>query len=615
MVIEMNIDNFGAGILSAAAFTPLRDISAQDAGNVRHSDIDGALIVRPGYRRSSLDAEPLVAIFAHVGYILVLTAAGELKWESEQRVEDTEAAASVFRPFMPDRTGFETTRPTNFIASDNDVFVSNSNALRQLKIVFRDGLDPEAVPFYIPPLRSFTVTWTGTAARAEFSRGRVADTGPEDDGRVWVRFQPIKTLSQNDDDPSFYPIEAVGKSSVIRDKVPVNTVLTAEIVADVLDPETDADYIDVFQSLTTAENAYADFYFVGRFPYAVGSYVQRIFDDLDVETARVMVEPIDEPIWQLSEITNERLYLNSGRDNRIWMTYYDTNEKYLRTVTDYYDVNTGGFPITGLKTLQQSVLAVYTENRIFLLNVDPIAELHSVIEIVSNRDDKDAPIGCVAPESLVDIEGVHYFLSPSRQVYAFDGHRVQWVSKSVNPTLVKMPKLPSKKATAFARGLKYCLCYPSTPESTENDALLEYDTQRKLWWKDDLRVATISKGRSQQEYAIIDGWPAVLDTGIRDSGEPIEWFWKGNKILIPLNTLIHSVFIGILPEDVDIELLEVLVTLKTEEATQTQRLVGKAAVNFWEQFLGFNLRGRSVEVTLSGTGVMKIDRLVFNPEV
>lgn len=594
----MNISNFSSGIISSAAYSRLRDVSAADASGVRHDD-EGALVTRLGHRRIPSGRDRIVSIFAHWGYVLGLTGEGELKWETETRILNAESGDDLFRSFIPAREGFDITTPTRFIADESDVFVSNANS--ELKVLLNTAgftiEEPRAYPFYLPALGAITVRWTGSG----------------DD--VYLRLQPIKTLSQPDGEHFWnYPIEAVGRSGLGASQVPNDAVLDIVIEASDLASDTDADYIDVFQTESTAETSDAEYYFIGRIPYQAGTHRLSTTSDTDLETERTLIEPLDEPVWQIEGRSNERLYLNSGKDARVWMTYYDSGEKYLRSVTDYIDVNTGGHRITGLKTLGQDTLAVYTENRIFLMATDPIGELHRVYEVVSSRDDRDAPIGCIASESLVDIDGEHYFLSGNRQIYSFNGQRVKWVSAAINPTLAKVPRVGAKSAVGFARALTYCLCYPSQPASDGNDAMLLFDTQRNLWWKDDLPIAQISKGHTQYEYALMDGWPALLNVGNQDNGAPIAWSWRGNKVLLPLNTLIHSLFVGVLPEDIGAEAVEIDVTLKTEEGEQTRTLTVRQALNYWQQYVGFNLRGRSVQVTLSGSGAMKIDRLIFNPE-
>ena len=613
---NMNIENFSASLIPSAAYSRLRDIAASDAANVRHNDI-GELLTRPGYRRLPSDAEQIVSIFAHWSHVLGLTGDGELKWDTENRLIRATPTDSLFRSFLVPRSGFQTTTPTAYNADDaaGVAFVSNLN--QQLKVIFEDDVDAVAFPFYLPLL--------GTDIRTYW-------TGSGDD--VYVRFQAVKTVPIDGEiDPRVYPIEAVGRSSYIANssdpsipaKIPIDSQFDVEIAAGTLDQDTDADYIDIFQSTTTAVTEDTTYYWIGRIPYAAGRYGRnglfgaadnrlRTLSDTEIETERTLVEPLAEPAWQLVESSNDRLYLNDGNSNRLWMTYYDAGEKYLRSVTDYWDVPTGGFPITGLKKLQQNVLVIYTENRIFIATIDPFPENHRVIEVITTRDDRDAPIGCIAPESLVDINGYHYFMSGNRQVYRFGGQRTRWMSAPVNPLLAQMPRTAAKDVVGFARELTYCFCYPSSPTSTENDAMLLYDTQRELWWKDSIRVSAVSKGRIQTEYALIDRWPAILDTGTLDNGAAIEWFWKGNKILIPLNTLIHSLFIGILPEDTGTEAVEVSVLLKTEEGEQEETFEVSSANDYWDQIVGFNLRGRSAQVTLSGSGVMKIDRLIFNPE-
>ena len=588
----MQINNFTPGLIPSAAFSNLRDVGAADANNVRHDD-EGALVVRPGYRRIPSDNEQIVNVFASWAHVLGVTAAGELKWELEQDILNAEADTSLCRSFLPARTGFDVSSPTRFVADENVVYVSNAST--QLKVVFENGEAPVAYPFYLPPLGAVTVSWSGS--------------GDE----VYLRLQPVKTASQVGPHPSYYPIETVGRSGLTADKVPNNAVLDVQIAQSDLATDTDADYIDVFQTKTTAATADAIYYFIGRIPYAAGTHRLSTITDTALETERALVEPIGDPVYQIAESSNQRLYLNTGKDNRIWMTYSDAGASYFRSVTDYFDVKTGGFPITGLKKLSQNVLAVYTRNRIYLVNIDPVAERHSVVSVINSRDDRDAPIGCIAPESLVDIDGYHYFLAGDRQIYRFGGQRVTWVAAPIHPILAKVPRTGAEKAIGFARGMTYCLSYPSTPASLANDAMLLFDTKREIWWKDALNLSDISKGRTQYEYAIIDDWPVLLDFEKRDNDALIAWNWKGNKILIPLNTLIHSVFVGVLPEDIGTDPVELSITLKTEEGEQTQALRVEAGVNYWEQHVGFNLRGRSVQATLAGTGAMKIDRLIFNP--
>ena len=420
--------------MSSAAFSRLRDQSAVDASNVRN-DSDGALVTRPGHRRIPSDGETIVSIFAHFSHVLGVTGSGELKWETEQRILNAVDGDSLFRSFIPARTGFSVINPTNFISNENVVYVSNPNS--QLKVVLENGSDPEAVPFYIPPLGPISVVGSG-------------GTSVDD---IFIRVQPITTIQEgatfND-----YPIEAVGQSSGGTTRFANDSVLDIEVDANDLATDTDADYIDVFQTRTTAADENATFYWLARFPYAVGTHRTGIKADTALETERTLVEPFATPAWQISEKSNDRMYLNTGNSPRLYMTYYDSGgDKYVRTVSDFLDVQTGGFPITGLKIFQQNMIAVYTENRIFLLNVDPIATEHRVVEIISTRDDRDAPIGCIAPESIVDINGYHYFLAGNQQVYRYGGQRVSWLSAPTNPTLAKVPRVPAKKAVGFARGL------------------------------------------------------------------------------------------------------------------------------------------------------------------
>ncbi len=590
----MNLSNFASGIISSAAHSRLRDVSAADTENVEHDD-EGALRTRAGIGKIPTRSR-ISTLFAHWGFVLAVTGTGELKWETENNLlRNINTDADRFQSFDPVRTGFSIVGRNTFFAQGNTVFVSSPNS--QLKITLETGETPVAVPFYIPALM-------GTYSYPEGNT-----TG------VFVRLQPVK-VDEVGENHLYYPIEAVGESFLFEGRSGSAGNIAFELTDAVLPDDTDANYIDIFHTRSDVIDENAVYYFRSRVVYAPQTYSIGILPDTHLETQRTLIEPLETPVWEIVESSDERLYLNSGSDNRLWMTYHDTGESYFRTVTDYVDLSTGGRAITGLKLMSETALVAYTANRIFLIDIDPIAEQHRVSQIISTRDDRDAPIGCIAPESLVSIDDYHYFLGGDRQVYRFGGMRPTWVSEPINPHLAQVPRIRADRSVAFAREKTYCLSYPSEPTSRENDAMLLYDTQRRVWWKDAVGLLSVSKGLTQYAYAVRnDNVAVLLNYGTVDPDDtPIEWTWKGNKILLPLNTLIHSLFIGLLPGDIDAEALTVTVTAKTEEGEQTHALTVESALNYWQQYVGFNLRGRSVQVTLSGAGAMKLDRLIFNPE-
>lgn len=433
-----------------------------------------------------------------------------------------------------------------------------------------------------------------------------------------------------------------------------------------------ADYIDVYRSRRREPGApYAGGYqLIARIPHEDGYQFAVKFPVSDQFMPHNWIDEIPEKgevvSWQYVEADAHRLYAAVPNDNRLYLSYFDgiANRHFLN-FTDFIDLPTGGEAITGIKFLDDNFLAVYTPHRIILVSTDPAPELMRVNGVYS-QGERDEAIGCVAPLSLVESNGYHFFLSPNKRIYRFGGRRPTWVSAPVQPLLETLTapgfrdgSIDLSKAVGVVYKGSYYLSFPSIDEETTDDHLLTfrgkplvwktdkylgypsesdnpifvlnwkgeplvwqgrdlewkrqqfppnttliYDFDRNKWYKDDFGIEGYSKDETDRLFGIIDGdiytlydSPYILD---------MDWEWHSNYLMMPPRTQIFNVCIKTqIPVDMT-------VTVKTEQGSQTRELSSRDANDYWGQYVGFNLLGRTARIILSGKGSIVIDRITIN---
>ena len=366
---------------------------------------------------------------------------------------------------------------------------------------------------------------------------------------------------------------------------------------------TEAEHIDIYRTIQGLEGPY---YWTGRVPYIDEGSFDHQFDTVD--RSRTLIFPEGEPRWSLIESDGFRTYAMESGDGRLYLSYYDGSAFRLRrNFTGYIELDLEGYPVTGLKLLTQQLLAVYSSQKIILVQTDPLEELHAVIGGVPARDD-DESVGCVAPHSLVNIQGYHYFLAPNARIYRFGGRYPTWQSEKVQPILDAIPKPMLSQAIATGYQGNYLLSYASV-EGSPNDTTLIYDVDRDRWYKDGFGVSSFSTGVDNRLYGVVDGKLRALYEGADDAGRPIRCIWKSNKLRVPPQITVRSVFVKTQSDAaVDVDVV-------TESGSQSQYLQIEDKDDYYGQRAGFNLKGREWQIEVDTDSDTVIDTISLNERV
>lgn len=404
-----------------------------------------------------------------------------------------------------------------------------------------------------------------------------------------------------------------------------------------------ADYVDVYRSRRRDPPApYAGgFYLMARLPHEDTYEFTLKFPATDNVLLENWIDELPEQgevvSWRYAEVDSHRIYAVTPDESRIYLSYFDgiAERRYMNLV-DYIDLPLAGDPITGIKFLDDTYLAVYTVHRILLVYTDPAPELIQVRGQYSQGPNDEA-VGCVAPQSLVEIDQYHYFLSANKRVYRFGGRRPTWASSHVQPLLepLNIPEADDASvqlsgAVAVAHKGFYCISFPSLEVAAVSDSMwqgrginwrdgstewrtdlsksnttLIYDMDRDKWYRDGFGVDSYTKDSRDRLYGIIRGnIYALYDDP--DSEEVIYWAWHSNYLMLPPRTVIYNVNVKTqVPVDMTL-------TVRTEEASQTRELAAADANDYWGQYAGFNLRGRTARLSIEGSGRTVIDRITIN---
>ena len=357
-------------------------------------------------------------------------------------------------------------------------------------------------------------------------------------------------------------------------------------------------------------------------------------DDLkDIQTEYLLQTDVDQPIWNRIETDNFRTYAVDDT-NLLYLSYFDgISDKRIRNFTDTIPLDTGGEPITGIKTLRERQLAVYTPHRIILIQTDPLAELTIIISVF-NTSDRDEAVGCIAPDSLVSMGGYHYFLSANKRILRFGGSFPTWQSSKIQSELetinIEYPDDGSAGiSNAVGVGHKgfYYLAFPSgaredlqltwrdrplayrgAPVGWRHDdnrpnLTLIYDVDRDRWYEDGFGVESYTKDVNSRLYGVIDGMIYSLYEG---DDEVFGWTWQSNVFNLAPRTFIYNVFARLNGAGI------VDVTLTTEEGTSVRTVEIDNAFSYFEHRAGFNLRGETAQVMIHSFDKMLVNRIAIN---
>lgn len=313
-----------------------------------------------------------------------------------------------------------------------------------------------------------------------------------------------------------------------------------------------------------------------------------------------------------------RAYVAEENSDRVWLSYYDAakNETYFQNFTDFIQLQLQGGTITGLKFIRDNLLVVYATNQIQMISTDPLVELHQVIDTVGPRDDVGNRIGCIAPDTVVDMGGEHFFLASNRYVYRFNSRTARTISDSVQ-AIFEAIALPTtragepeiSRAVGFAYQKDYFISIPSQLEQNVNvypNTTLMYDTEYRRWWQDSYAVRAISKGYPERLFSVIDGSLFVLFLGDTDDGDQIRRVWRSNPSLRRTHDKFRSVHVYAMGQAI----IDVLA--KTEQSEERGTLTIEETSDVYSQRLGVNLRGRNFTVEIATESDAPIDRIMVN---
>jgi len=140
---------------------------------------------------------------------------------------------------------------------------------------------------------------------------------------------------------------------------------------------------------------------------------------------------------------------------------------------DFYEVGyEDGEEITGFKTLADRIV-VYKTNSIYCVYFTGDADIPFTIQ------KSNSAVGCIAPDSIQEVDNGHVFLSYDG-IYYFDGANSYKVSDKISTTLQSyaVTYLPYATSTYQKTRNRYWL---SLPTSTTNNRIITWDTYNNAW--------------------------------------------------------------------------------------------------------------------------------------
>ena len=645
--------NFSSGLNPNAAYTKFRNSTARDWKNLR-VDEQGFLEVRDGH--TLVYGDEAVSQFFVYKTLIIAVIDGEFMWA---RTNDDPIEFNDFSPAFD----INSTKSFEFHpignATGEYIFMGNGTGeltggiggqyVIDLEDVF-DSENPQDPTAYHPYINKPGTPTVG-----------ISHTGVDDDALTpYSIYWKTQAVRVNEDDVDVIispPSDAVFKSGFNSLK-PDNTVddIDEDSLIDndgnTVDPRTFveietnipqnelATHADIYRTIRREGNAEGPYYLAGRLELSRGSVYESSvpLDDVGLEQLQKLVEGGERVNWRYVDVDSVRSYVMRPNDDRLYLSYFDpeSSRRLFHNFTDHISLPTSGEEVTGLKFLPETPwLAVYTPSQIILVLTDPNPELMRVIGRYGSTD-RDEAVGCVAPKSLVAIGRYHYFLGGNKRVYRFAGRNPTWLSHQVQPILNQIEISDTTgiaNAYAVAHEGDYYLSYPSRDEDpihylewrgqdltwreeevewkedsyTPNTTLI-LDTERSLWYRDGFGVSFFTKSPIERLYGIIHGniYSLYDNEDGDDSEEIVEWLWRSNRLLMPVQQLVHNINVKIQGAG------DVIVKAKTEEGEQTRIITCEDPNHYWGQRAGVNLRGRTLDLTVMGTGPITIDRITIN---
>ena len=364
----------------------------------------------------------------------------------------------------------------------------------------------------------------------------------------------------------------------------------------------EATHVDMFLSADTAST---DYFWIARAP--INETVHYQFPVPDVNTESPLT--FETPDWAYIAVDEFRAYVAEANADRVYLSHFNpgTSERLYRNFTDFIDLDLNGGVITGLQFLRDTHLVVYASNQLQVLATDPLPALMRVIDFIKPRDDKGEFIGCVSPNSIVDMGGAHYFIATDKRIYRFDGSNLREMSEKIHGILSGIMEISD--AVGFSYDRHYLLSIKQLVEGRVEDTTLVYDQIHGVWWQDDFGVSDAMKDRQGNVYGVIDGLWFQLYTGETDNGTPIRRVWRSHPHYAPVQARWESVHVY----------PQAPAAIAVRAWTELSRTEGQLDItniaNPFSQRMGCNLRGRTLTVEIETESTAAIDRITVNERV
>ena len=386
---------------------------------------------------------------------------------------------------------------SDLIIDVTDIRRSAINAVISFENVAADSDDAAALNDQSDLPQSFTIFSIGSD-KVHFRTQGVVASDDDKDSPAFVVSLPSDALTVQLEDDTYRGVD-----------------ITLE-----LDESTEATHADIYRTRRDSD-VDGNYYLIHRVPYTDGTSfryeVPRNDDHFD--TAFELLTPIDNPAWKYLEVDSLRAYAVDD-SNLLYLSYFDgISDRRIRNFFDTIPLDTGGEPITGIKSLRERQLAIYTPHRIILIQTDPLAELTIVISVFTTGD-RDEAVGCIAPDSLVAMGGYHYFLSANKRILRFGGSFPTWQSEKVQPDLEMLGiEYFSDGSVALAQSVgvaykgNYHLSFNSLARPAQSLSVLTWYDEPVTWYEN-----TLSWDNNVRE---IFSWMNEADVVVDRDGTPI----------------------------------------------------------------------------------------------
>jgi hypothetical protein len=198
----------------------------------------------------------------------------------------------------------------------------------------------------------------------------------------------------------------------------------------------------------------------------------------------------------------------------------------LNLITDWTSINdAGSISITRAKG-DGSAIFEYADH-IVVWTEQSMHELYGTgpfnYELIDVSDD-----GCISDRSVIECNGILYFMDYG-WIKAYTGSKPQKISYPVSK-FINGINLAHRSKIAAGRNGKYLYWAIPYGAVTENNVLLEYDTEFKIWYVHSLAITQFTV-IGETCYGISpDGVIYDMENGLTDNGTAIPWYFESGVI-------------------------------------------------------------------------------------